>query len=310
MPRKKLVTPERVLILKTVDANMRAYGGFKWPTTGHVTADRWDSSAQCGNGLHGFLWGVGNATLASLDESAKWVVFEADADKVVELDGKVKAPEGDVVFVGKRDEALAFLDANGAADKPVIYGVRTAGYGGTATAGYRGTATAGNGGTATAGYGGTATAGNGGTATAGEYGTATAGEYGTATAGNGGTATAGYRGTATAGYGGTATAGYRGTATAGNGGTATAGEYGTATAGNGGTATAGEYGTATAGNGGTATAGEYGIIQIARWDVARAGYRIVTGYVGEDGVKADTLYKLSERTGKLVVVKSTIKKAA
>ena len=81
-----------------------------------------------------------------------------------------------------------------------------------------------------------------------------------------------------------AIAGYRGTATAGEGGTATAGEGGTATAGN--------WGTATAGEGGTATAGEFGIIQIRYFSNGR--WRIKTGYIGEDGLKPNTPYRLDE----------------
>ena len=88
----------------------------------------------------------------------------------------------------------------------------------------------------------------------------------------------GARGTATAGYRGTATAGYRGTATAGESGTATAGESGTATAGN--------YGTATAGN--------YGEIRIQWWDSKAQRYRTKIGYVGEDGIKPDTAYRLND----------------
>ena len=81
-----------------------------------------------------------------------------------------------------------------------------------------------------------------------------------------------------------AIAGYRGTATAGYRGTATAGEGGTATAGN--------WGTATAGEGGTATAGEFGIIQIRYFSNGR--WRIKTGYIGEDGLKPNTPYRLDE----------------
>jgi len=96
----------------------------------------------------------------------------------------------------------------------------------------------------------------------------------------------GARGTATAGYRGTATAGYRGTATAGESGTATAGESGTATA--------GESGTATAGESGTATAGNYGEIRIQWWDSKAQRYRTKIGYVGEDGIKPDTAYRLND----------------
>ena len=107
---------------------------------------------------------------------------------------------------------------------------------------------------------------------------------------------AGYRGTATAGDRGTATAGKYGTATAGDLGTATAGEYGTATAGKYGTAPAGERGTATAGDRGTATAGKYGILQVMHWHMNRK--RVVTGYVGEDGIEPNVAYKVVD--GKLV----------
>jgi hypothetical protein len=236
MPKKK--KSERVLILKTVDKDLRSYNGFQWPESGMVAAPDWNPVAECGGGLHGFLWGCGDATLASGGEDAKWLVFAADSTDVIELSGKVKVPGGKVLLVGTKDEALAFLDANGCSDKPVIYASRTAGDRGTATAGYAGTATAGYAGTATAGY------------------------RGTATAGNRGTATAGYAGTATAGYAGTATAGYAGTATAGNR--------------------------------GTATAGEKGRIQIARWDTKAERKRLVVGYPGENGIRANKPYKLDE----------------
>ena len=137
-----------------------------------------------------------------------------------------------------------------------------------------------------------------GTATAGARGTATAGYSGTATAGDSGTATAGNSGTATAGDSGTATAGYRGTATAGARGTATAGDSGTATA--------GDSGTATAGYGGTAKTGEIGIIVCRWWDVNKERYRLAVGYVGEDGIKANTFYRANE-SGKLVKVPNAAK---
>ena len=131
-------------------------------------------------------------------------------------------------------------------------------------------------------------------------GTAITGHYGTAAAGYGGTATAGHYGTATAGDGGTATARHYGTATARDGGTATAGYGGTATTGDIGTATTGDYGTAITGNKGTATAGGYGTLCIKHWDGLR--YRLNVAYVGEDGIKANTPYKLDDE-GNFVEVK-------
>ena len=200
----------KALCLRTNNEDMTSYNGFRWPDSGHVTAPDWQPTPECGNGLHGLLWGDGDASLLNWDATAKWLVVEIDADSAINLDGKVKFPNCVVVHVGNRHSAATFIAPFVPPGTKVI--------GGTATAGDDGTATAGIGGTATAGYRGTTTAGDDGTATAGYRGTATAGYRGTATAGDDGTATAGDGGTATAGIGGTATAGYRGTATAGDGG--------------------------------------------------------------------------------------------
>ena len=60
-------------------------------------------------------------------------------------------------------------------------------------------------------------------------------------------------------------------------------------------------GTATAGYGGTAKTGEIGIIVCRWWDVNKERYRLAVGYVGEDGIKANTFYRANE-SGKLVEV--------
>jgi hypothetical protein len=212
---------QTVLVLRTCDVNMSAYGGFKWPEKGFVKCDDWDPIAKCGRGLHGFLWGRGDGSLAANDSDAKWLVVKVIASEIVPIGtDKVKFPKGYVVFCGSKGDAAEYIKERAPTSNiPIIGLTATAGDAGTATAGYRGTATAGYAGTATAGYAGTATAGYRGTATAGDRGTATAGYAGTATAGYAGTATAGDAGTATAGYRGTATAGYAGTATAGYAGT-------------------------------------------------------------------------------------------
>jgi hypothetical protein len=324
------VKKETSLVLRTCAADMSSQNGFVWPQVGEVAgAPDWIDNNECGNGLHGWLFGQGDHGVSSyLDSTSKWLVVEVESNTIVMLGGKCKFPRGKVVFVGDKKDATDYLIANeprarevaviGAQlvvgeKKTVIVGAlgtATAGYRGTATAGDRGTATAGDSGTATAGDSGTATAGDSGTATAGDSGTATAGDSGTATAGysgtatagdsgtatagDRGTATAGYRGTATAGYRGTATAGYRGTATAGYRGTATAGDSGTATAGALGTATAGDSGTATAGDSGTATAGDSGEIRVRWYDDKNDRYRTVIGYVGEDGIEANVAYRLDD----------------
>jgi hypothetical protein len=158
-----VVAASPVLVLRTCAADLTSHGGFQWPADGPVSAPDWKPNAECGNGLHGLLWGEGAGSLLSWDPTAKWLVVEVQADLVIDLGGKVKFPHGVVLHCGTRESATAFLGAR-APGRAIA--------GGTATAGYRGTATAGDSGTATAGYRGTATAGYRGTATAGDSGRA------------------------------------------------------------------------------------------------------------------------------------------
>ena len=177
-----------VLVLRCVDKERKAYGGFVWPESGPVEAPDWDPSPKCGGGLHGWLKGEGDAGASGRDisdGSLLWQVVEVNQEEIVSLDGKVKFPRGVVRFTGARTEAVERIQAKYPA-AAVIFGTATAGDYGTATAGDNGKATAGNYGKATAGNYGTATAGYNGTATAGAKGTATAGAKGTATAGDNG----------------------------------------------------------------------------------------------------------------------------
>ena len=80
--------------------------------------------------------------------------------------------------------------------------------------------------------------------------------------------------------------------TAGTRGTAIAGDNGQAIAGDNGQATAGTRGTAIAGDNGQATAGDNGTLQLSLWDKAAQRCRIKIGYVGEDGIEANTPYRL------------------
>lgn len=193
---------DKVLVLRTCNADMTSYGGFRWPESGPVEAPDWDPWPVGGHGLHGLLWGVGGGALLDWSPLARWLVVEVEAASVVDLGGKVKFPRGVVVHCGDRLSATQYIVENGADPARVVGYTATAGDGGTAIAGNYGTAMAGNRGAAIAGDYGTATVGNRGAAIAGNYGTATAGYYGTATAGNYGIATAGNGGTATAGNGG------------------------------------------------------------------------------------------------------------
>ena len=150
---------DEVLVLKSLPANMEAHGGFLWPKSGIVSAPDWIESNKCGNGLHGWLWGEGNAELRCTDNDAVWLVLTVKQSTIIDLQGKVKFPSCNVVFCGEMADAVTIIQKHAPKGNKCIFGTATAGYRGTATAGYRGTATAGYSGTATAGYRGTATAG-------------------------------------------------------------------------------------------------------------------------------------------------------
>lgn len=163
-----------VHILRTCTAQMTGTQTqsqhFVWPREGPVSCDDWDPTPECGHGLHGALRGEGDGRLFNWDDDAVWMVVEAEWFEVVDLDGAVKFPRGNVILAGSRAEAVVLMQEL-YPHSAVIAGTATAGNYGTATAGDGGTATAGDDGAATAGHSGTATAGRGGTATAGDDGT-------------------------------------------------------------------------------------------------------------------------------------------
>ncbi len=120
------------------------------------------------------------------------------------------------------------------------------------------------------------------------------GDKAAVSAGYRGQASAGSWGQASAGEGGQASAGEGGQASAGSWGQASAGSWGQASAGYRGQASAGSWGQASAGEGGQASAGENGTIIVQWWDNASKRYRVKVGYIGEDGLKPDTWYKVGD----------------
>ena len=169
------------LVLRCCRSDFTSRNGFVWPSEvgAVVVAPDWEPTEECGNGLHGWLYGHGDITCVTYWEEAdsKWLVLEVD--DVIELDGKCKFERAVVRFAGGKSDAAAFLlqhEPRATAEKVIGLTV-SVGALGTATVGDGGTATVGAYGTATVGYKGTATVGDGGTATVGDGGTATGGEY-------------------------------------------------------------------------------------------------------------------------------------
>ncbi|WP_212005777.1 hypothetical protein [Chitinophaga sp. HK235] len=111
----------KVLILRSCNSDMSAYGGFKWPVSGPVEAPTewnsewgpkpydiklgWSKDASCGAGLHGWLWAHGDFGLKSRDPKAKWLVVEVSEDDISDLGGKVKFGSGVVLLTGSFREA-------------------------------------------------------------------------------------------------------------------------------------------------------------------------------------------------------------
>ena len=155
------------LVLRCCQADMTSKNGFVWPQVGGVAkALDWRDNANCGHGLHGWLYGQGDYSTSDFasNPEAKWLVVQVEESTIRMLGGKCKFPEGRVVFVGAKSDAAEYIIANEPRAKNVAVIGRVALVGDTEPA--------------LAGALGTATAGNYGTATAGEYGTATTGKSG------------------------------------------------------------------------------------------------------------------------------------
>jgi hypothetical protein len=86
----KKTPPPYVYVLRTCNPDMSSHNGFKWPKNGDAKAPDWDSTPECGHGLHGHLWGHGDPGLLKWNEDAAWLVCKVAAKDIVDLNGKVK----------------------------------------------------------------------------------------------------------------------------------------------------------------------------------------------------------------------------
>lgn len=166
------------LILRNCDAGGKSRKGFQWDTTigGTTKATDWNPTPECGQGLHGWLWGEGNASVSSYNDSPIWLVCEIKEYVTIGSD-KVKFPLAKTLFVGNMATAAQWLydqlpSYGQPQDKKIIGLTGDYAFGGdlahlvtkrnnvTQKAGYRSTQTAGEDSTQTAGYRSTQTAGN------------------------------------------------------------------------------------------------------------------------------------------------------
>lgn len=270
----------------------------------------------CGRGPVKVGWG--GVVLAGLKGEAEVI---GSGEAFVGPDGVAKVEHGNAT-AGSHGKAIV---SN--------YGQATVGYGGEARA-ENGTAVAGPLGRAQTNHGISVVTGNSGVAVAGDWGIAKTDSSGDSTAGVGGYAETGTYGTASVGDRGRAVARFGGTAQSGDLGTSIVGDWGTAITGKGGTAIAGKGGTAIAGDEGNAQAGKSGIVRVGNrgcalvgdkgevvvgelstaqagvgglvkagegsritleWEDKKGIRRLVTGYIGEDGLLPNETYFLDEK---------------
>ena len=301
------------LILKNIEAGMVSYNGFVWPKSGKVICPDWEPTFQCGHGFHGLLRGEGSGQYFCTKSNAVWLVIEAKKKDILtgrgELQDKCKFRAGKVIYCGAFDGAQAVIVAQYHNMGVVYRGIvksegehslaRSEGYGSTAQSeGYGSTAQS-------EGYGSTARSeGYGSTAQSEGYSSIarSEGEHSTAqsTGEHSLARSEGERSIArsTGDYSTARSEGEHSTAqSTGNGSTArSTGDYSTAqSTGNYSLAQSTGYSSTARSEGYycRAVAGNNGCIQLCLFDGERK--RIITGYIGENGLKPNVAYKLNDK---------------
>jgi hypothetical protein len=178
---KKLTKRGEVLVMKCVGPNGESHGSFIWPTKvgAIVEAPDWSPAASCGNGLHGWLWGLGDLSAAggrAKTDDAVWMALAVIEADVIDLGGKVKFPWCRIAAVGDKSTIANVIAAHRPDNTQTpMFAQAAAGSRGQAAAGSRGQAAAGEAGQAAAGEAGQAAAGYAGQAAVDADGLATCG---------------------------------------------------------------------------------------------------------------------------------------
>jgi hypothetical protein len=103
-----------VLILKRINKDRTAFGGFKYPAVGSVVKpETWDDSPSCGDGLHGWPWSFGLGDGSEFDIiNDIWLILAAKPENVVgniDSGAKCKCKEAIVFFEGSFHECFTKL---------------------------------------------------------------------------------------------------------------------------------------------------------------------------------------------------------
>jgi len=253
--------PQKAYMLRTCAADGTSHGGFRWPKEGPVSCPDWDPKPECGHGLHGLLWGGGNLSLLSNADDAIWQIVEIE--EWVEIDRKVKVPRGAVVYSGDMAGAtvgiaMKWLDHLKKTNAFTVEG---------------GAAIGGSSQLAASGY-------SSQLAASGDYSQLAASGYSSKLAASGDSSKL-----AASGYSSQLAASGDSSQLAASGGSSQL-------------AASGDYSIAMcAGPNSTAAAGTNGTIALTWWDAEAKRFRVVVGYVGEDGIEAGVFYRVEN--GKL-----------
>jgi len=94
----------KTLIIKSVRPNFTTRNNFQWPTEGFVTCPDWNPIMNCGNGLHGLRLNQNDPGV--WNDDGKFLLLEVEEDKIIDLFGKCKFPEANVLKVFDSMEEL------------------------------------------------------------------------------------------------------------------------------------------------------------------------------------------------------------
>jgi len=231
-----------VYALKTVKSDRTSHGGFRWKKRGVVVAPDWNPDPVCGGGLHAFLRGEGNGSLADWSTDALWLVLKIPEGTYVDLGGKIKFPRCTVVFCGDRKSATDKLQELGCSG-PIIGAYKVGGYRSTVSGGDRSTVSGGDRSTVSGGDRSTVSGGDRSTVSGGHESRVSGGDRSTVSGGHGSTVSGGHESRVSGGYR------------------------------------------------STVSGGDWSVLTLSYYDGTR--HRLVTRYVGEDGIRANTKYRLN-----------------
>ena len=104
---------DKVLVVRQCAHDGSSSHDFIWPKSGPVTCPDWEPHNRCGNGLHGWPWGLALGDGSCQNYDWLWLVVAVDPRGVVDVgdaQGKVKFKQGEVIFAGEWWKAMKLTE--------------------------------------------------------------------------------------------------------------------------------------------------------------------------------------------------------